>query len=77
MGYSIWKINFDTGEKTILYDYINDIKDANLLAQLAMCNKKVDELIFICAGWNEGINRNTELYEKALQLAQNHISNRK
>ena len=39
MGYSIYKINFDTQEKTILYDCIEDIQKADLLAQLAMCNK--------------------------------------
>lgn len=76
MGYSIWKINFDTVEKTILYDYIDNIEEADLLAQLSMCNKEVDELIFICAGWNRGINKDSELYEKAIQLAQNHLSNR-
>jgi len=40
MGYSIYKINFDTQEKIILYDCIDDIQKADLLAQLAMCNKK-------------------------------------
>jgi len=73
MGYSIYKINFDTNKKTILYDCINDIKDADLLAQLAMNNKKsVNDLIFISAGWNRGIENNPKEYEKALKLADEY-----
>ena len=77
MGYSIYKINFDTQKRTILYDCIDDIKKADLLAQLAMCNKKVNELIFICAGWNRSIDRDSELYGKALELAVEYKSERK
>jgi len=62
MGYSIFKINFDTNKRIILYDCISDIKEADLLAQLAMVNKDVNELIFICAGWNRGIENNLEEY---------------
>jgi len=76
MGYSIYKINFDTNKKTILYDYINDIKEADLLAQLAMRYKNVNELIFICAGWNRGIENNPEEYKKALELAEEYDSQR-
>jgi len=46
MGYSIFKINFDTNKRIILYNCISDIKDADLLAQLAMVNKNVNDLIF-------------------------------
>jgi len=77
MGYSIYKIDFDTQEKTILYDCIEDIQKADLLAQLAMCNKTINELIFICAGWNRSINRYSELYDKALKLAVEYKSERK
>jgi len=77
MGYSIFKINFDTQEKTILYSCISDIKEADLLAQLAMSNKKsVNELIFISAGWNRGIKDSPEEYEKALKLAEEYKSQR-
>lgn len=76
MGYSIYKINFDTQEKSILYDCIDNIQDADLLAQLAMCNKRVDDLIFICAGWNRSIDRQSELYKTALQLAVEYRNER-
>jgi len=76
MGYSIFKINFNTNKKTILYDCINDIKEADLLAQLAMVNKNVNDLIFISAGWNRGIENNPEEYNKALELAEEYKSQR-
>jgi hypothetical protein len=77
MQYSVWKINFDNSEKTILYEFIDKIEDADLLAQFAMCNKDVNELIFICAGNHRGINRKPDLYEKALQLAEEYKSERR
>jgi len=39
MGYSIYKINFDTQTHTVLYDCVETIEEADLLAQLAMSNK--------------------------------------
>ena len=76
MGYSIFKINFDTNKRIVLYDCISDIKDADLLAQLAMVNKNVNDLIFISAGWNRGIENNLEEYNKALELAEEYKSQR-
>jgi len=76
MGYSIFKINFDTNKRIVLYDCISDIKDADLLAQLAMVNKNVNDLIFISAGWNRGIENNPEEYNKALELAEEYKSQR-
>ena len=76
MGYSIFKINFDTNKRIVLYDCINDIKEADLLAQLAMVNKNVNDLIFISAGWNRGIENNPEEYNKALELAEEYKSQR-
>jgi len=72
MSHSIFKINFDTQKHTVLYECISNIKDAELLAQLAMVNKSVDDLIFISAGWNRGIENNPEEYEKALELAEKY-----
>jgi len=77
MGYSIYKINFDIQTHTILYDCIDDIQEADLLAQLAMSNKKADELIFICAGWNRGIKGDSELYSRTLKLAEEYKCDRK
>jgi len=78
MGYSIYKINFDTQIYTILYDCIETIEEADLLAQLAMENKYyTDELIFISAGWNRGIKSDPELYNRALQLVEEYKSDRK
>jgi len=73
MGYSIFKINFDTQEHKRLYDCISTIEEADLLAQLAMSNKKdINELIFISAGWNRDIKSDPELYNRALQLAEEY-----
>lgn len=55
----------------VLYDCISDPEDALLLAQLAMCEKDDNELIFIFPGVNYSIKTNhKELYKKALELAE-------
>jgi len=73
MGYSIYKINFDKGTYVILYSGIETIEKADLLAQLAMSSKNcIDELIFICAGWNREIKNDLNLYNKSLQLAEEY-----
>jgi hypothetical protein len=72
MGYSVHKINCDTKQKTCLYEFIEKITEADLLAQLAMCFKDDNELIYIMPGWNRGINRNPEEYKKALELAEKY-----
>ena len=57
-GCSIHKINFDRQEREVLYDCISNVKDIYLLSQLAMSNKKdSNDLIFISAGWNKGIEK--------------------
>ena len=73
--YSI--VNFDTTTKemTILYECIPDLKQADLLAQLSMCNKQDYELIYITAGWNMSINKNEkymEEYNEVLRLAEEY-----
>jgi hypothetical protein len=56
-----------------LYDCIEDPEDALLLAQLAMSNKRDDELIFIFPGWNRSIKtHHEEEYAKALLLAEKY-----
>ena len=73
VGYSIYKINFDNQTHTILYDCIETIEEADLLAQLAMENKYyTDELIFISAGWNRVIKSDSEVYNRALKLAEEY-----
>jgi hypothetical protein len=71
-GYSIHKTNPDYGINICLYEFINTIDEADLLAQLAMCNKRQDELIIIMPGWNRGINEKPELYQRALKLAEEY-----
>jgi hypothetical protein len=71
-NYSVHKTNPDTGENVCLYDFIEDINDADLLAQLAMCNKRTEELIIIMPGWNRGIKDRPEEYKKALKLAEEY-----
>ena len=55
----------------VLYEHISDPEDALLLAQLAMCEKYSNELIFIFPGANYSIKTyHEELYKKALELAK-------
>jgi hypothetical protein len=75
MNHSVYKINLETNEHTVLYKDIDNIDDALLLAQLAMSNKtNIDELIFITPGWNKGIETSDpKAYKRALELAENNI----
>ena len=74
MCFSVCIKNFNTQEKYVkLYDDIASFEEAVLLSQLAMCDKKDDELIFILPGWNIGINKNhKEDYKKSLLLAKKY-----
>lgn len=74
MGFSIWKINTNTYTRICLYDYISDMNDVELLAQLAMSQRDsdYDELIYIMPGSNRSIKRNPEEYQKALELAEQY-----
>jgi len=72
-SYSIIKINDDTKEIKNLYSHIPSLKEADLLAQLSMCNKQDYELIYITAGWNISINKNHPIeYKEALRLAEEY-----
>lgn len=77
MSMSVCKFDSEMKGYTVLYDCIPTIEDAELLAQLAMIEKRNDELIFIFPGWNRGINEKTELYNKALVLANEYKFNNK
>ena len=58
-----------------LYDFIPTMEEAILLAQLAMADKRDDELVFILPGSNLSIDRSEEFkkeYEKALELAKKY-----
>jgi hypothetical protein len=74
MNHSVYKINLETNEHTVVYEHIDNIDDALLLAQLAMNNKtNIDELIFITPGWNKGIEKSyPEAYKRALELAEEY-----
>jgi hypothetical protein len=76
MSYSVIKINDKLNKTTCLYEYIETLEEAELLAQLAMCNKHPwDELIYITPGWNKSINKNNlEEYQKSLELAEKYKS---
>jgi hypothetical protein len=73
--FSVCKFNPDkyTGYE-IVYEDIKTIGEAQLLAQLAMCEKQDCELVFIFPGWNNGIDKNKEMYKMALQLAEKYKS---
>lgn len=68
MSLTVCKIKPDGTYKN-LYEFINTYEEAELLAQLAMSNKSLNDLIFIFPGYNRGIERNKEEFEKALKLA--------
>jgi len=40
-----------------LYEFIEDLKDVELLAQQAMKKKKDNELVFIFPGWNRDLKK--------------------
>jgi hypothetical protein len=71
-GYSVYKCIPETNYNECLYDFIDDIKEADLLAQLAMSYKKDYELIIIMPGSNRGIKNKTEEYKKALELTEKY-----
>ncbi|MFC0903770.1 hypothetical protein ACFHWD_03580 [Clostridium sp. MT-14] len=73
MEYSIYKVNYiNRNKKVCIYDCIDNIEEADLLAQLAMNNKKNDEIIIIVPGWNMGVEDHPKQYEKALELAKKY-----
>ena len=62
-----------SNEYSRLYECIETPEDALLLAQLAMCNKREDELIAIFPGWNRSIKKyHKDEYDKALILAEKY-----
>ena len=69
--FSVCKLSRYSKKYEKLYDFIENFEDAFLLSQLAMSEKKDDELIFIFPGWNLGIEQEKykDAYERALQLA--------
>lgn len=75
-SYSVVKIDTSNNNDIVfLYEFIPNLKDAELLAQLAMCSKCPYELIHITPGWNKSINkekRYLEEYNKALDLAKEY-----
>ena len=58
---------FKNNELEILYEYINNLNEAYLLAQLEMDGKYV---IVILPGWNINIKTDKYKYNKALELAK-------
>lgn len=73
MDYSIHKIDSsDRNKRVCLYEFINTIEEVDLLTQLAMSDKKDDELIIIMPGWNRGIKKNVDEYKRALKLAEEY-----
>lgn len=72
-SYSIVKLDTNTKEIKTLYDFIPNLQQADLLAQLSMCNKQDYELIYITPGWNLSIDKNhSKEYEEALKLAKEY-----
>lgn len=66
-NYSVCKMDTENNNKTeILYDCIEKLEEADLLAQYAMKNRKsYNELIVIFPGWNRGVKATPEILELA------------
>lgn len=72
LSLSVCKVNNRTGRKIKLYEYISTFDEARLLSQLAMSNKHDDELVYILPGWNLGIKKFPDEYQKALELEEKY-----
>jgi hypothetical protein len=67
---TICKMSTRDNSYTRLYEGIETYEEVELLSQLAMNNKRDDELIFIFAGWNTGLDK--DQYRQALILAEKY-----
>lgn len=74
MSLTVCKMNSNNRNKyETLYEFIETSEEAILLSQLAMGEKRDDELIFIFAGWNRSIKTyHKDEYTKALLLAEKY-----
>ncbi len=65
--------NFKPDKFDILYEFIPTWEEADILAQYAMQNRADEmDLIFIFPGWNRGIDKTPELWNKAIELAERY-----
>jgi hypothetical protein len=74
LALAVYKLGADRKLKERLYDGISTYEEADLLAQLAMSEKRDDELIIIMPGRNRGIKNHPEEYERAKLLAEEYES---
>ena len=78
-GFSVCCINKHTNEWNFLYDCIDTLEEAYLLAQYSMGKHRKDvanELIVIFPGWNIGIEDKPALYKEAEILSAEYASER-
>lgn len=69
---SVGKVNKRTNTWQRLYEGISTFEEADLLAQLAMTEKEVDELIVIMPGWNRGIKNYPPIHQRSMLLAEKY-----
>lgn len=74
MMFSVCRLDSQAGEYIKLYDCIETLEEAYLLAQYSMKTHRTSEsqLIFIFPGWNIGIEEKPEMYQKAVKLAKKY-----
>ena len=61
-----------------LFEHIPTLKEADLIAQYAMCMRtSYDDVIFIFPGYNRSIDENPKLWIKATKLAQQYAAEKK
>ena len=76
-GFSVCLFDQYTKEGlTCLYDCIETVKEAYILAQYSMIDKRPDQLICIMPGWNIDIKSKGEMYNQAVELSKKYKQRR-
>lgn len=68
--FSVCRLDTDKMEYVRLYEFVETLEEAYILAQYSMKAHRTSysQLIFIFPGWNIGIEEKPEMYQKAIEL---------
>ena len=62
----------DNLQYKVLYEFIETMEEAELLAQYVMTKKNFNDMVFIFPGYNRSIDKKPEEYERAKALAEKY-----